>query len=116
MKLAAPDPEFGFKKKLQAKEHGQTTKKIKLRCKVDNPEARVKWYKDGKEIKPSDTRFLMENNGGDCGLTIRDLELSDAGKYTCKIEEFGKPGKDETTCELTVGGKINIYEYARNHW
>lgn len=74
-----------------------------MRCKIDNPEARVKWYKDGVEIKPSDPRFLIENNNGDVSLTIRECELEDAGQYTCKIEEFGKPGQDACTCDLTVG-------------
>ena len=63
----------------------------------------MKWFKDGKEIKPSDTRFLMTNDGGDCKLTIKQCELEDAGKYTCKIEEFGTEGNDECTCDLTVG-------------
>ena len=48
-------------------------------------------------------RFLMENNGGDVGLTIKECELEDAGQYTCKIEEFGKEGQDTCTCDLTVG-------------
>ena len=74
-----------------------------MRCKVDNPEAKVKWFKDGKEIKPSDTRFLMTNDNGDCKLTLKQCELEDAGRYTCKIEEFGKEGDSECTCDLTVG-------------
>ena len=101
--LPAPDPEYGFEKKLELKKHGQTKKKVVMRCKVDNPEAKVKWYKDGKEIKPSDTRFLMTNDGGDCKLTLKQCELEDAGRYTCKIEEFGKEGDSECTCDLTVG-------------
>merc|ERR1712073_116517 len=29
--------------------------------------------------------------------------VEDTGKYTCKIEEFGKEGDDETTCDVTIG-------------
>merc|ERR1719220_3303683 len=45
----------------------------------------------------------MENNGGEVSLTVKSCELEDAGKYTCKIEEFGKEGQDTCTCDLTVG-------------
>jgi len=98
-----PDPEYGFEKALELKKHGQTKKKVKMRCKIDDGNAKVKWFKDGVEILASDPRFLMENNGGDCGLTIKECELEDAGQYTCKIEEFGKEGQDTCTCDLTVG-------------
>ena len=60
LSVSAPDPEYGFKKKLEAKKHGETKKAVKLKCKVDDPNARVKWYKDGQEIKPSDQDYLME--------------------------------------------------------
>merc|ERR1719411_1326703 len=103
LEVEPPDPEYGFEKKLELKKHGQTKKKVVMRCKVDNPDAKVKWYKDGKEIKPSDTKFLMTNDNGDCKLTVKSCELEDAGRYTCKIEEFGKEGDSECTCDLTVG-------------
>lgn len=103
LEVEPPDPEYGFDKKMELKKHGQTKKKVKMRCKMNNPEAKVKWFKDGVEVKPSDTRFLIENNNGEVSLTIRECELEDAGKYTCQIEEFGKPGEDMCTCDLTVG-------------
>ena len=110
--LTAPDPEYGFKKKLELKKHGQTKKQVKIKCKVDNPEARVKWYKDGKPISPSDTNFLIENNDdGTKVLTIREARLEDTGKYTCKIEEFAKPGEEETSCDITIGGKIRMIRH-----
>ena len=103
--ISAPDPEYGFKKKLDLKKHGETKKPVKLKCKVDDPNARVKWYKDGVEIKPSDADYLMEvDDEGNVTLTIRKAELKDAGKYTCKIEEFGKEGENETSCQVTIGG------------
>ena len=94
---------------MELKKHGQTKKVVKIKCKVDNPDARVKWYKDGIEIKPSDTRFLMENNDGELTLTIKQAELTDAGKYTCKIEEFAKEGEGETSCDVTIGGEYFVY-------
>jgi hypothetical protein len=35
---------------------GKTGRKANLKCKVDNPEAKVKWFHNGKEVKPSDPR------------------------------------------------------------
>ena len=55
-KFSAPDPEFGFCGKLKDK-RGKTKRKVQLKCKVDDPEAKVKWFKDGKEIKMSDPRW-----------------------------------------------------------
>merc|ERR1712226_500563 len=58
------------------------------------------------EIKPSDADYLMEvDDEGNVTLTIRKAELKDAGKYTCKIEEFGKEGENETSCQVTIGEK-----------
>ena len=108
LQTSAPDPVYGFKKKLELKKHGLTKKQLKIKCKVDNPDARVKWYKDGKPIPPSDTNFLMENDDGNLTLTIKEARVEDTGKYTCKIEEFGKEGDDETTCDVTIGGKEQI--------
>ena len=39
-------------------------------------------------------------------MEIKEAEIEDSGKYTCKIEEFGKEGDSETTCEVNVGGEI----------
>ena len=56
--VAAADPEFGFCGKLKDKK-GKTKRKLELKCKVDDPNAKVKWFKDGKEIKPSDPRYNL---------------------------------------------------------
>ena len=109
--FAAPDPVYGWKKKLELKKHGQTKRQLKIKCKVDNPDARIKWYKDGVEIKPSDANFLMTNEDGECELTIREARIEDSGKYTCKIEEFGKEGESETSCDVTIGGTIFLVTF-----
>jgi hypothetical protein len=56
--FAAADPEFGFCGKLKDKK-GKTKRKLELKCKVDDPNAKVKWFKDGKEIKQSDPRYVV---------------------------------------------------------
>ena len=35
---------------------GKTKRKVNLKCKVDNPDAKVKWYHNGKEVSKSDPR------------------------------------------------------------
>jgi hypothetical protein len=106
----APDPEFGFEKKLDKKKHAKTKRKAKLKCKTDDPNARVKWYKNGKELKNTDPRILIKSEGGEQSLEIKECELTDNGTYTCKIEEFGKEGENETSCELVVGGSYFFSE------
>ena len=91
-----------------------------MKCTVDSPDAKVKWFKDGKEIKGSDprylfcvceidciltpvtVRFLLKNNDGVCSLEIRSAEMADAGEYKCVIQDFGKEGESETTCQLEM--------------
>merc|ERR1711963_674329 len=46
---------------------------------------------------------LIESDEGVQTLTIREARLEDAGNYTCKIEEFGKEGDNETSCDVTIG-------------
>merc|ERR1719411_1314030 len=87
LEVEPPDPEYGFDKKLEVKKHGLTGNEVKLKCKVDNPDARVKWYKDGVPVSKSDPNILIENDEGVQTLTIREARLEDAGKYPCKIEE-----------------------------
>jgi hypothetical protein len=41
---------------LEKSKHSISKKQLKLKCKVDNPDARVKWYKDGVEVSKSDVR------------------------------------------------------------
>ena len=36
---------------------GKTKRKVQLKCKIDDPNARVKWFKNGQEILPSDPRY-----------------------------------------------------------
>ena len=44
----------------------------------------------------------MKNNDGVCSLEIRSAEMGDAGEYKCVIQDFGKEGESETTCQLEM--------------
>ena len=70
-----------------------------LSCEVSKPNCKVSWYKNGTEIKPSDT-VLPETNGTNQTLTIKNVNKMDAGEYTCRI------GNEETRANLTIVGKF----------
>ena len=70
-----------------------------LSCEVSKPNCKVSWYKNGTEIKPSDT-LLPETNGTNQTLTIKNVNKMDAGEYTCCI------GDEETKANLTIVGKF----------
>ena len=70
-----------------------------LSCDVSKPNCKVSWYKNGTEIKPSDT-VQLETNGTTQTLTIRNVNTMDAGDYTCRL------GDEETKAKLTVLGKL----------
>ncbi|XP_037080664.1 hemicentin-2-like isoform X2 [Pollicipes pollicipes] len=49
-------------------------------CDVDgHPAPLVTWYKDGEKLEPEVAKMTMDGNT----LTVRDVELSDAGNYSC---------------------------------
>ncbi|KAF7245683.1 Obscurin [Varanus komodoensis] len=77
----------------EASEGGSAT----LRCELTKA-AVVEWKKKHKALKPSD-KYRMRQDGPVSELVILDLELSDAGEYSCVC------GHEKTTAALTVHGK-----------
>ena len=69
-------------------------------CEISKPNLKVKWLKNGEEIKPS-KRFDMAVMDNRYLLTIREAELDDESKYTIVAEEGV-----ESTAQLTVEGRI----------
>ncbi|XP_019738882.1 myosin-binding protein C, fast-type-like [Hippocampus comes] len=61
-------------------------KRIVLKCEVMDPNAQVKWLKNGQEIKPS-AKYLMETNGNIRTLTINKTTLADDAAYECVVGE-----------------------------
>ncbi|GCC21365.1 hypothetical protein chiPu_0019834 [Chiloscyllium punctatum] len=71
---------------------GQT---MKLMVEVANPDAEVKWLKNGQELHPSG-RFIFENIGNKRMLTINHCSLADDAAYQCVL------GDEKTITELFV--------------
>ncbi|XP_061109723.1 obscurin isoform X42 [Conger conger] len=66
-----------------------------LECQVSRPSAKVKWYKNKKELKPS-TKHEISSEGIYRKLTINNVDSADEDTYTCDA------GDDQTSCKLLV--------------
>ncbi|RZC41958.1 limbic system-associated membrane protein, partial [Asbolus verrucosus] len=90
----------------------------KLDCMVHaDPKAEVLWYQNSFPLQPTDRR-LMSNNGKVHTLTIKNVQFSDFGNYSCSvvnsigrdkkyIELSGKPGP----AKIISPGYSNPYYY-----
>ncbi|KAK7877586.1 hypothetical protein WMY93_031702 [Mugilogobius chulae] len=61
-------------------------KKITMSVEVADPNANVRWLKNGQEIKPS-AKYVMESVGNVRTLTINKCNLSDDAAYECVVDE-----------------------------
>ncbi|XP_063076882.1 myosin-binding protein C, fast-type-like [Engraulis encrasicolus] len=95
MKEFVPKQTDAFIKRLEDYYMIEKGKKIVLSCEVVDPNAEVKWLKNGQEIKPS-LKYLMETNGNIRTLTIKKTSLADDANYDCVC------GHDKCTTELYV--------------
>lgn len=68
-----------------------------LRCELTKAAA-VSWKKGNKILRASE-KYVMRQDNTLAELEICDLELKDAGDYTCVC------GDQHTTASLTVNGK-----------
>ncbi|XP_036399032.1 myosin-binding protein C, cardiac-type isoform X1 [Megalops cyprinoides] len=74
-----------FLKKLDPAYQVEKGHKIKLAIEVANPDADVKWLKNGQEIQPSGSKYIFESVGNKRYLTINHCSLADDAAYTCVI-------------------------------
>ncbi|KAJ8402513.1 hypothetical protein AAFF_G00365960 [Aldrovandia affinis] len=86
MKKVEPKVCDAFLRKLDAAYSVDKGKRIQLSVDVANPDAQVKWLKNGQEIKPS-AKYVMESDGNKRTLTINRCSLSDDAAYECVIGE-----------------------------
>nr|XP_040054196.1 myosin-binding protein C, cardiac-type isoform X5 [Gasterosteus aculeatus aculeatus] len=85
-----------FLKKLDPAYQVKKGHKIKLAIEVANPDAEVKWLKNGQEIQPSASKYIFESVGNMRYLTINHCSLADDAAYCCVV------GEEKCTTELFV--------------
>jgi titin len=71
---------------------------VVLQCEISKADAPVKWFKDGKEIKPS-KNAVIKADGKKRMLILKKALKSDIGQYTCDC------GTDQTSAKLDIEGK-----------
>ncbi|KAJ8394927.1 hypothetical protein AAFF_G00040500 [Aldrovandia affinis] len=73
-----------FLRKLDPAYQAEKGQKMKLAIELANPDAEVKWLKNGQEIQPSG-RYIFESIGNKRFLTINHCTLADDAAYTCVV-------------------------------
>ena len=75
-------------------------KSVTLECKLSKPDQKVKWFKDGKEIKPDRKRNIVPKvEGSKHSLTIPKSFIDDTAQYSVTC------GDEETKGKLIVEGR-----------
>ncbi|KAK6472499.1 myosin-binding protein C [Huso huso] len=87
-----------FLKKLDPAYQVDKGHKMKIVVEVADPDAEVKWLKNGQEIQMSGSRYIFENVGNKRILTINNCSLADDAAYQCVI------GEEKCFTELFVKG------------
>ncbi|KAG1954065.1 myosin-binding protein C, cardiac-type [Pimephales promelas] len=85
-----------FLRKLDPAYQVEKGHKIKMEIEVANPDAEVKWLKNGQEIHPTGSKYIFESVGNKRFLTINNCSLSDDAAYMCVV------GDEKTVTELFV--------------
>jgi CRISPR/Cas system-associated endonuclease/helicase Cas3 len=73
---------------------------VTLTCKITKPDGKVKWFKNGKEIKPKDKKYEIVKDKKTQSLIIHGVTPDDHAEYSCQYEE------DTTSCNLLVEGIV----------
>ncbi|OZC09937.1 hypothetical protein X798_03043 [Onchocerca flexuosa] len=83
----------------------QVDKTCELKCTYSRPNAKIRWYKNKKEIFSGGLKYKIVIEKAVCTLIINNPEVDDSGKYTC--EANGIP----TTAVLTVDEPPTKYSF-----
>ncbi len=75
------------------------------------PNPTVKWYKEGNEIEPNSSDDIIvsfDSNLGLAILVIKQVKLSDAGRFTCVARNA--IGSCSTSASVSVQGFYMLLE------
>ncbi|XP_076970728.1 myosin-binding protein C, cardiac-type [Tamandua tetradactyla] len=85
-----------FQRKLEPAYQVRQGRKVRLTVELTDPDAEVKWLKNGQEIQMSGSKYICECAGGRRTLTITQCSLADDAAYQCVA------GGDRCSTELFV--------------
>uniref|UniRef100_A0AC35TXM9 Ig-like domain-containing protein n=1 Tax=Rhabditophanes sp. KR3021 TaxID=114890 RepID=A0AC35TXM9_9BILA len=74
----------------------QVHKIVELKCVYSRPNAKIRWYKDKKEVFSGGLKYRININKNETTLVINNPEVDDSGKYTCEANGL------QTGCALVV--------------
>ena len=77
----------------------EVDQEVTLTCELSKSDQKVKWYKNGKVIRP-DKKTKITADGKVHSLTLPKSALDDTAEYTVKLGDLSTKGK------LTVKGKF----------
>ncbi|XP_055988350.1 myosin-binding protein C, cardiac-type [Sorex fumeus] len=85
-----------FQKKLEPAYQVGKGQKIRLSVELADPDAEIKWLKNGQEIQMSGSKYVFETVGNKRTLTISQCSLADDAAYQCVV------GGEKCSTELFV--------------
>uniref|UniRef100_A0A0N5A493 non-specific serine/threonine protein kinase n=1 Tax=Parastrongyloides trichosuri TaxID=131310 RepID=A0A0N5A493_PARTI len=74
----------------------QVNKMVELKCVYSRPNAKIRWYKDKKEIFSGGLKYRINIEKNETTLVINNPEVEDTGNYICEANGI------KTNCQLTV--------------
>uniref|UniRef100_A0AAF5DMX8 non-specific serine/threonine protein kinase n=1 Tax=Strongyloides stercoralis TaxID=6248 RepID=A0AAF5DMX8_STRER len=74
----------------------QVNKMVELKCVYSRPNAKIRWYKDKKEIFSGGLKYRINIEKNQTTLVINNPEVEDTGNYICEANGI------KTNCQLTV--------------
>ncbi|XP_064826170.1 obscurin-like protein 1 [Oncorhynchus masou masou] len=63
-----------------------TSERLELSCEISQPDAQVRWYRDGLEVEES-ASLILEVQGAHRTLVILTTTVEDTGEYVCDTED-----------------------------
>ena len=79
---------------------------IKMACSFTGlPVPSVKWFKDGREVKPSPD-FRFDHDGSNASMVVKQSISADTGIYECVAQNVA--GEARTKCRVTIIGQWNV--------
>lgn len=100
-KVVCTDRQFIFVKPLMSLKTVEN-ETITLECEVDDRDAEVQWFKDGKPVTPIPKKLEIVAENRKRKIIIKKGKVTDEAQYTCKTNG------DTTECEVLVERKFFV--------